>query len=326
MTCQENMPSTSGAGEGIGLDAVSYAYPGCAPFIKKCSLDLPRGSRCLLIGANGAGKTTLLQIVAGKYMVAKESVRVLGRSPFHDLQLTCAGQLSYLGTSWRKDVAFAGYGVPMQADISAGKMLFGVEGVDPARRARLVEMLDIDLYQRITTMSDGQKRRVQIAMGLLKPYEVLLLDEITVDLDVVGRLRLLDFFRQESEERGATILYATHIFDGLEGWVTHVAYMEEGALVKGGPVAEFHEAAATAAAAAAAGAAGPGGAGAAAAAAGGGKKLLHVVEEWLRVEREGRLARKAAAEAAGVAPVSTETAVRPQRTPYMPSKHLAFFR
>ncbi len=51
-------------------------------------------------------------------------------------------------------------------------MIFGVEGVCPARRAQLVELLDIDLYQRITTMSDGQKRRVQIAMGLLKPYQV----------------------------------------------------------------------------------------------------------------------------------------------------------
>lgn len=51
-------------------------------------------------------------------------------------------------------------------------MIFGVEGVDPARRARLVELLDIDLYQRMNTMSDGQRRRVQICMGLLKPYEV----------------------------------------------------------------------------------------------------------------------------------------------------------
>ncbi|GIL64543.1 hypothetical protein Vafri_18444 [Volvox africanus] len=297
-------PSTSHV-DAIGLSSVSYSYPGCDPFIKGCDLDLPRGSRCLLIGANGAGKTTLLQIVAGKYMVSQDSVRVLGRSPFYDLQLTCSGQLSYLGTSWRKDVAFAGYGVPLQGDISAGKMIFGVEGVDPARRARLVEMLDIDLYQRITTMSDGQKRRVQICMGLLKPYEVLLLDEITVDLDVLGRLRLLDFFKQESEERGATIMYATHIFDGLEGWVTHLAYMEEGRIAKGYPIAQIQDATAVV--------------------NGTGKKLLHVVEDWLRVEREARMARTAAATAAGQT-ASTETTVRPQRTPYMPSKHLAFFR
>ena len=51
-------------------------------------------------------------------------------------------------------------------------MIWGVEGADPVRREALVRLLDIDLYQRLTTMSDGQRRRVQIAMGLLKPYDV----------------------------------------------------------------------------------------------------------------------------------------------------------
>jgi CCR4-NOT complex subunit CAF16 len=62
---------------------------------------------------------------------------------------------------------------------------------------------------------------------------VLMMDEITVDLDVLGRLALLEFFQRECTERGATILYATHIFDGLEAWITHVAYLEGGKLVKG---------------------------------------------------------------------------------------------
>ena len=52
---------------GIRLNGVTFAYPGCPPFIKDASLDLPRGSRCLLIGANGTGKTTLLQMVAGEW-------------------------------------------------------------------------------------------------------------------------------------------------------------------------------------------------------------------------------------------------------------------
>ncbi len=64
---------------------------------------------------------------------------------------------------------------------------------------------------------------------------MLLLDEITVDMDVVGRLDLLNFFVEECEQRGATIIYATHIFDGLEKWITHVAYVADGAMVKGIP-------------------------------------------------------------------------------------------
>lgn len=62
---------------------------------------------------------------------------------------------------------------------------------------------------------------------------MLLLDEVTVDMDVVGRLDLLAFFEQECRQRGATIVYATHIFDGLEGWVTHLLHVHNGHLVKG---------------------------------------------------------------------------------------------
>ena len=51
-------------------------------------------------------------------------------------------------------------------------MIHGVEGVDPARRQQLIDLLDIDLQWRLNRISDGQRRRVQICMGLLKPYKV----------------------------------------------------------------------------------------------------------------------------------------------------------
>ncbi|KAL6139125.1 hypothetical protein ACLB2K_064402 [Fragaria x ananassa] len=62
-------------------------------------------------------------------------------------------------------------------------------------------------------------------MGLLRPYKVLLLDEITVDLDLLARADLLTFLKKECEERGTTIIYATHIFDGLENWPSHIVYV-----------------------------------------------------------------------------------------------------
>lgn len=51
-------------------------------------------------------------------------------------------------------------------------MIFGVDGVDPQRRARLIDLLEIDQEWRLNKVSDGQRRRVQICMGLLKPYQV----------------------------------------------------------------------------------------------------------------------------------------------------------
>ncbi|CAI7765922.1 unnamed protein product, partial [Closterium sp. NIES-54] len=174
----------------VEVTSMQFAYPGEPPLISKFNLTLPRGSRCLLIGANGAGKTTLLRVLAGKHMVGgKDVVKVLGRSAFHDTALSCDGSLAYLGGSWSKSV-----------------------GCAPCRGP------------------DGQRRRVQICMGLLRPFQVLLLDEVTVDLDVVARMDLLSFFQQECEERGATVVYATHIFDGLESWASHLAFVSSGKL------------------------------------------------------------------------------------------------
>ncbi|KAL3675079.1 hypothetical protein R1sor_025027 [Riccia sorocarpa] len=222
-----------------GIDG--HPPPGAKPLIENFSLTLREGDRCLLVGANGAGKTTLLKILGGKHMVEPDMVRVLGRSAFHDTYLTSSGNLAYLGGEWRRDVAFAGFDVPLQMDIPAQKMIFGLQGVDPKRRDQLIKVLDIDLNWRMHIVSDGQRRRVQICMGLLRPYKVLLLDEITVDLDVLARADLLNFLKEESEQHGATVIYATHIFDGLQSWPTHLAYVANGKLQLAKPIKEIPE-------------------------------------------------------------------------------------
>lgn len=199
-------------------------------------------------------------------MVEPHMVRVLGRSAFHDTTLTSSGDLSYLGGEWKRDVAFAGFEVSIQMDISAEKMIFGVAGVDPARRAELIKVLDIDLSWRMHNVSDGQRRRVQLCMGLLKPFKVLLLDEITVDLDVLARADLLSFLRKECEERGATIIYATHIFDGLESWPTHIVYLARGRLQLAMPMDKLKETS--------------------------NLSLMRTVESWLRKERDEERARR----------------------------------
>jgi CCR4-NOT complex subunit CAF16 len=55
-------------------------------------------------------------------------------------------------------------------------------------------------------ISDGERRRVQLCMGLMGNWDVLLLDEVTVDLDALVRAELLAFLVKESKERGATIV------------------------------------------------------------------------------------------------------------------------
>ncbi|KAJ8534653.1 hypothetical protein K7X08_016381 [Anisodus acutangulus] len=248
-----------GESSSIEVNGMQFSYDFQSPIFFDFNLNISPGSRCLLVGANGSGKTTLLRILAGKHMVGgKDVVRVLNFSAFHDTHLVCSGDLAYLGESWSKNVGAVG-DIPLQGDFSAEHMIFGVEGVDPVRREKLIELLDIDLQWRMHKVSDGQRRRVQICMGLLHPYKVLLLDEVTVDLDVVARMDLLDFFKEECEKGGATIVYATHIFDGLETWATDLVYIQDGTLKRCEKLSELPELKSS-------------------------PNLLSVVENWLRTE------------------------------------------
>jgi len=209
----------------IDIKDLTFGYAGRDPVLKNLNVQLTDGARCLLIGANGAGKSTILRILSGRHLCKPdEAVMVLGRNAFRDNTLNF--HRSYLDTDWgMRTVAFAGYGCPLQADIPVHKMMEKLQAEYPERRDALIKLLGIDPNWRMHQVSDGQRRRVQIFLGLIRPFKILLLDEVTVSLDVVVRQDLLKFLRVESETRGATIIYATHIFDGLDDWPTHMHYL-----------------------------------------------------------------------------------------------------
>ncbi|KAI6164840.1 P-loop containing nucleoside triphosphate hydrolase protein [Pisolithus thermaeus] len=167
-------------------------------------------SRTILVGANGAGKSTLLQILAGKRLVKNADIRVKGRDVFRD----SPDGVTFLGTEWAMNSVVRG-------DITVSAFLDSVGGYrHKQRRDQLLDILDVDLDWHMHTISDGERRRVQLCMGLMAPWDVLLLDEVTVDLDVLVRDELLTYY-----------VDATHIFDGLNSFPTHVAHMRLGYFV-----------------------------------------------------------------------------------------------
>ncbi|KAK0190948.1 P-loop containing nucleoside triphosphate hydrolase protein [Armillaria mellea] len=205
----------------IAVNALTYSYTSQSdPILKDIALSLPQGSRTILVGANGAGKSTLLQILAGKRLVSSPGadIRIKDRDVFRN----SPEGVSFLGTEWAMNPVVRG-------DIVVSAFLDSVGGYRyKERRDRLLDILDIDLDWHMHAISDGERRRVQLCFGLMMPWDVLLLDEVTVDLDVLVRDDLLKFLRNDSETRGATIIYATHIFDGLNDFPTHVAHMRFG--------------------------------------------------------------------------------------------------
>ena len=203
------------------------------------TLTLPRGCRCLLLGDNGAGKTTLLKLLGGKTSTLYGNINVLDEPADFSPKLNL--RRAYLGGDWGKRIVpFAGV-TALTADIAVHEMMTKLQQQFPERRKMLYELLQIDGNWRMHQVSDGQRRRVQIMLNLLRPVDILFADEITTDLDVVTRRDLLNYLRRETEERGMSMVYTTHIFDGLDGWATHIAYLAAGRLVEFGPVEKWPE-------------------------------------------------------------------------------------
>ena len=253
-----------------GLNFTYGAAAGHRIVLHDVNLALPRGSRTLLVGDNGAGKSTLLRLLAGRHIHAPGAVQVLGRESYFDTALNL--RRAYLSTDWgRKVVAFSGVS-SMTVDVAVREMMADAQAQFPTRRAALVDLLGIDLDWRMHQLSDGQRRRVQIMLQLLRPAEVLLLDEITTDLDLITRQDFLAYIKSESETNGLTVVYATHIFDGLDDWATHIGYVADRTMAKFGEEASFADLAAHRTAGTAA-------------------PLLRTIEGWLRAERDERRSR-----------------------------------
>jgi CCR4-NOT complex subunit CAF16 len=257
----------------IAVRGLEFAYPappggtGSPPIFCGFDWSVPAGVRCLLLGANGVGKTTLLRLVGGKHLVPPTAVRVLGCPAFHDTDLVSR-------------VAFIGSRFPLDADVTVHEILARrcppagpVERV--ARRDALLATLQVDLDWHLHRLSSGQRRRVQLLLGLLEPAEVVLLDEVTADLDVLSRSDLLAFLQGDSERRGTTVVYATHVLDGLTRWATHLCFLSPGSAGQGArlrtmaPLPEVPELAALVR-------------------AGSPAPLLELCERWLRQERAAR--------------------------------------
>lgn len=204
----------------VETNDLTYLFPDHSIGLSHVTLRLPAGSRTLLIGANGSGKTTLLRLLAGKRLApGAGAVSVCGTDPF----AATAPGVVYLGLEWVLNSV-------VRRDICVSELLASVGGDKwPERRDELVDVLDVDAARwRMHAVSDGERRRVQLVLGLLRPWRVLLLDEVTVDLDVLSRTRFLEWLRRETETRPCTIVYATHVLDCLAGWPTHLVHMHLG--------------------------------------------------------------------------------------------------
>mmetsp|Transcript_42745 Transcript_42745/g.129896 ORF Transcript_42745/g.129896 Transcript_42745/m.129896 type:complete len:662 (-) Transcript_42745:87-2072(-) len=194
------------------------------PTIANLNLVVPPNSKVLLVGANGAGKSTLIRMLTGQIWTGMQydEFSINGSSSPNDQN----NGVCYLGNTWkRQQTGFNGI-CPYSIDCAASEMFIKWQAEHVERRDELVRVLGIDLNWRMNECSDGQRKKVQILIKLLKPFKVCIIDEFAADLDILSRSHFFDYLSKECAERGASVVYATHIFDQADSWASHIAFMQ----------------------------------------------------------------------------------------------------
>jgi iron complex transport system ATP-binding protein len=217
---------------------------GQAVLLDDVSWTVEEGERWVVLGPNGAGKTTLIQVAAAQIHptagVAGILDEVLGTVDVFELRprigLTSAALAERIPRSESvKDVVVsASYGV-------LGRWREDYDDMDHDRAAELlVEVGASHLADRtFGTLSEGERKRVQIARALMTDPELLLLDEPAAGLDLGGREDLVSTLSVLAADPGspATVLVSHHVEEIPPGF-THALLLRGGRVVAAGPVAE----------------------------------------------------------------------------------------
>lgn len=195
----------------VTIKNLTFCYEAGKPNIAGLDCVIQPNSKVILVGANGAGKSTLLRILTGQIFMGltHDTFDINGMARANDQ----FNGVAYLGGTWkRRRTGFEGV-CPYTMDSPASEMMEKWQNEFKDRRDELVRVLGINLKWKMNECSDGQRKKVRIMIKLLRPFQLCVIDEFAADLDIFSRKRFFDFLTRECEERGASVVYCTHIFD-----------------------------------------------------------------------------------------------------------------
>ncbi len=171
------------------------------------------------LGPNGAGKTTTLRVLLGLLHTDAGAASVLGMDPWRD------------AAALHRRLAFVPGDVSLWPNLTGGEVidLLGAlrGGLDPARRAELIERFQLDPGKKCRAYSKGNRQKVALVAAFASPVELYLLDEPTSGLDPLMMAVFQDVVR-EANARGATVLLSSHILSEVEALCDRLTIVRDG--------------------------------------------------------------------------------------------------
>ena len=204
---------------------------GALDALKDVSLDLRPGAVTALVGPNGSGKTTLIKIVLGLTRADAGSLAIDG------VAADAAGE-------YRRTVGYMPQASRFPENLTVRQVLDLVGALRPGsdRDEELVQAFGLaaELEKPVGTLSGGTRQKVNASIAFLFKPRVVILDEPTAGLDPIASGVLKDKIRR-ARTAGCTVLITSHIMTELEELADDVAFLCDGRLLFGGPVAVLLE-------------------------------------------------------------------------------------
>nr|WSW66345.1 ABC transporter ATP-binding protein [Streptomyces sp. NBC_00995] len=198
--------------------------------VRDLSLDIHRGETFALLGPNGAGKTTTVDILTGVRRRTGGEVRVLGRDPAEDPR------------EWRARIGVVPQSTGAYVDLNVREVVAHFAAMYPAPLpvGQVLDMVGLGRQHSTPalSLSGGQQRRLDVAVGVIGDPELIFLDEPTTGLDPVARREAWDLVRYFAD-RGRTTVLTTHYLDEAEELAQRAGVIVGGRLVACGTLAEL---------------------------------------------------------------------------------------
>ncbi|WP_415971223.1 ATP-binding cassette domain-containing protein [Rhodococcus sp. 077-4] len=196
--------------------------------VRGIDLTIGEGELVALLGPNGAGKSTTLRMLTTLLAPTSGSARIAGFDVGKDRDRV-RRSLGYVGQG-----NGAGHNQRVRDELVVQGLCYGMKRDRSRSRAdELIEALELgELANRtVSTLSGGQRRRLDIALGLIHRPPLLFLDEPTTGMDPQSRANLWDHILRLRREMGTTIVLTTHYLDEADSMAERVIVVDRGTVI-----------------------------------------------------------------------------------------------